>query len=72
MLELAQNLILNEDALNSLPEKNRPVFIYEWLCFLNKILIAAQKVNKISIFISKITFLRMIFSNINHILSSNY
>jgi len=43
MLELAQNLILNEDALNSLPENKRPVFIYEWLCFLNKVLAAAQK-----------------------------
>jgi hypothetical protein len=45
MLELAQSLILNEEALNSLPENKRPVFIYEWLCFLNKVLIAAQKVN---------------------------
>jgi hypothetical protein len=45
MLELAQNLVLNEEALNSLPENKRPVFIYEWLCFLNKVLVAAQKVN---------------------------
>jgi hypothetical protein len=45
MLELAQSLILNEEALNGLPENKRPVFIYEWLCFLNKVLIAAQKVN---------------------------
>lgn len=44
MLELAQSLILNEEALNSLPENKRPVFIYEWLCFLNKVLAAAQKV----------------------------
>ncbi|CAF4841473.1 unnamed protein product, partial [Rotaria sp. Silwood1] len=43
MLELAQSLILNEEALNSLPENKRPVFIYEWLCFLNKVLVAAQK-----------------------------
>jgi hypothetical protein len=49
MLELAQSLILNEEALNSLPENKRPVFIYEWLCFLNKVLIAAQKVNSNSI-----------------------
>jgi len=71
MLELAQNLILNEDALNSLPEKKRPIFIYEWLCFLNKVLIATPKVNKNSIFISNIIFLRMIFENINHRLSNN-
>ena len=47
MLELAQNLVLNEEALNSLPENKRPVFIYEWLCFLNKVLVAAQKVNSL-------------------------
>ena len=44
MLELAQSLVLNEEALKSLPENKRPVFIYEWLCFLNKVLVAAQKV----------------------------
>jgi hypothetical protein len=71
MLELAQNLILNEDALNSLPEKKRPIFIYEWLCFLKKVLIATTKVNKNSIFISNIIFLRTIFENINHRLSNN-
>ncbi|CAF1153890.1 unnamed protein product [Adineta ricciae] len=43
MLELAQSLVLNEEALKSLPENKRPVFIYEWLCFLNKVLVAAQK-----------------------------
>jgi hypothetical protein len=49
MLELAQSLILNEDALHGLPENKRPVFIYEWLCFLNKVLVAAQKVRRIEI-----------------------
>jgi hypothetical protein len=46
MLELAQNLILNEDALNSLSEKKRSVFIYEWLCFLSKVFSVAEKVNE--------------------------
>ena len=46
MLELAQSLVLNEEALHSLPENKRPVFIYEWLCFLNKVLVAAQKVTQ--------------------------
>jgi hypothetical protein len=58
MLELAQNLILNEDVLNGLPEKKRPVFIYEWLCFLNKVLITAQQVNKTSIFSFKLISLK--------------
>ena len=52
MFELAENLILNEDVLHNLSEKQRPIFIYEWLCYLNKVLIVAQKVNKISLFIS--------------------
>ncbi len=56
MLELAQSLILNEEALNSLPENKRPVFIYEWLCFLNKVLVAAQKVSLNSILISNRKF----------------
>jgi len=72
MLELAQSLILNEDALNSLSKKKRSVFIYEWLCFLNKVLSAAQKVNEHSIFLFEIGFLRMIFENVNHKLSNNY
>ena len=50
MIELAQNLILNEDVLNTLSDKEQTVFIYEWLCFLNKVLIAAQKVNKMFYF----------------------
>jgi hypothetical protein len=74
MLELAQSLILNEEALNSLPENKRPVFIYEWLCFLNKVLIAAQKVNSNSIVdieYKLFFFLRMIFVNVNHELLNN-
>ncbi len=76
MLELAQSLILNEEALNSLPENKRPVFIYEWLCFLNKVLIAAQKVNENSIFhidrnLYYFFFCRVIYVNVNHVLSSN-
>lgn len=47
MLELAQSLILNEEVLRSLPENKQPVFIYEWLCFLNKVLAAAQKVSTV-------------------------
>ncbi|KOC63073.1 HEAT repeat-containing protein 5B [Habropoda laboriosa] len=44
MMELSHSLTLNEDALNQIPEAKRPVFIFEWLRFLDKVLIAAQKV----------------------------
>lgn len=44
MMELSHSLTLNEDALNQIPEAKRPVFVFEWLRFLEKVLIAAQKV----------------------------
>ncbi|XP_058822111.1 HEAT repeat-containing protein 5B isoform X2 [Topomyia yanbarensis] len=42
-MELSHSLTLNEDALNQLPEQKRSVFIFEWLRFLDKVLVAAQK-----------------------------
>lgn len=44
MMELSHSLTLNEEALKEIPEQKKPVFIIEWLRFLDKILIAAQKV----------------------------
>ncbi|KAK2577979.1 hypothetical protein KPH14_008413 [Odynerus spinipes] len=43
MMELSHSLTLNEDALDQIPEAKRPVFIFEWLRFLDKVLVAAQK-----------------------------
>ncbi|CAF3203810.1 unnamed protein product [Rotaria sp. Silwood2] len=34
-------MLINDTPI--LPENKRPVFIYEWLYFLNKVLLAAQK-----------------------------
>uniref|UniRef100_A0A8B9L1K5 HEAT repeat-containing protein 5B n=1 Tax=Astyanax mexicanus TaxID=7994 RepID=A0A8B9L1K5_ASTMX len=42
-MELAHSLLLNEDALAQITEAKRPVFIFEWLRFLNKVLVAANK-----------------------------
>ncbi|XP_053671302.1 HEAT repeat-containing protein 5B isoform X1 [Anopheles nili] len=42
-MELSHSLTLNETALSQLPEQKRPVFIFEWLRFLDKVLVAAQK-----------------------------
>jgi HEAT repeat-containing protein 5 len=44
-MELAHSLLLNEEALSRMPEAKRPVFIFEWLRFLDKVLVAAQKVD---------------------------
>ncbi|XP_076872255.1 HEAT repeat-containing protein 5B isoform X2 [Brachyhypopomus gauderio] len=44
-MELAHSLLLNEDALAQITEAKRPVFIFEWLRFLNKVLISANKVD---------------------------
>lgn len=43
-MELSHSLTLNEEALAQLPEAKRAVFIFEWLRFLDKVLVAAQKV----------------------------
>lgn len=43
-MELAHSLLLNEDALAQVTEAKRPVFIFEWLRFLDKVLVAANKV----------------------------
>lgn len=42
-MELSHSLTLNEEALKQLPEHKRPVFVFEWLRFLDKVLVAAQK-----------------------------
>lgn len=44
-MELSHSLTLNEEALSQLPESKRPVFVFEWLRFLDKVLVAAQKVS---------------------------
>ncbi|XP_049845033.1 HEAT repeat-containing protein 5B isoform X1 [Schistocerca gregaria] len=43
MMELSHSLTLNEEALRQIPEAKRPVFVFEWLRFLDKVLVAAQK-----------------------------
>lgn len=43
-MELAHSLLLNEEALSKVAENKRPVFVFEWLRFLDKVLVAAQKV----------------------------
>lgn len=43
-MELAHSLLLNEEALAHVTEAKRAVFIFEWLRFLDKVLIAANKV----------------------------
>jgi len=42
-MEQIQGLTLNEEALQQVPEVKRPIFIYEWLRFLDKSLNCAKK-----------------------------
>lgn len=37
-------MTLNETALQQLPDDKKPLFIFEWLRFLDKVLVAASKV----------------------------
>ena len=43
-MELAHSLCLNVDVADKLSEHKRPVFVYEWLRFLEKVLSAARRV----------------------------
>jgi len=56
MMELSHSLLLNEEALKQLPETKRPVFIFEWLRFLDKVLVTSKKVSFSSSFISTGSF----------------
>ncbi|KAG8444154.1 hypothetical protein GDO86_009365 [Hymenochirus boettgeri] len=42
-MELAHSLLLKEDALAQITEAKKSVFIFEWLRFLDKVLVAANK-----------------------------
>ncbi|KAL1493305.1 hypothetical protein ABEB36_011384 [Hypothenemus hampei] len=41
-MELSHSLTLNEEALAQLSDSNKPVFIFEWLRYLDKVLVAAE------------------------------
>jgi len=43
-MEMSSNLTLNEEALAKLPESKKALFVFEWLQFLQNVLVAAQKV----------------------------
>lgn len=43
-MEVSHSLTLNEAALQQLPDDKKPHFIFEWLRFLDKVLVAAHKV----------------------------
>ncbi|MCP9264667.1 HTR5B [Dirofilaria immitis] len=43
MMEQSNSLLLNEEALNLCADSKKPVFIYEWLRYLDRILPAAEK-----------------------------
>lgn len=57
-MELAHSLLLNEDALAQITEAKRPVFVFEWLRFLDKVLVAA---NRVSVFCFCFFFLTFSF-----------
>lgn len=42
-MEVSHSLTLNEAALQQLPDDKKPHFIFEWLRFLDKVLVAAHK-----------------------------
>lgn len=51
MMEQSNSLLLNEEALSLCTDSKKPVFVYEWLRYLNRILPATEKVHCIIVYI---------------------
>lgn len=47
-MELAHSLLLNEEAYNQLGEVQKAEFIFEWLRYLEKLLLATSRVGKMT------------------------
>lgn len=47
-MELAHSLLLNEEAYNQLGEVQKAEFIFDWLRYLEKLLLATSRVGKIA------------------------
>lgn len=43
---MSHSLLLNEEAFKQIPDQKKPVFVFEWLRYLDRVLVAAQKVRK--------------------------
>lgn len=43
-MESSHSLTLNEDAFKQIPDHKKPVYVFEWLRYLDRGLVAAQKV----------------------------
>lgn len=41
----SHSLTLNEEAFKQIPDHKKPVYVFEWLRYLDKGLVAAQKVS---------------------------
>lgn len=48
-MDSAHNLVLNEEAFKKIEEHKKPVYVFEWLRSLDKLLLVAQKVSFIYI-----------------------
>lgn len=46
-MESSHSLILNEEAFKLIPDHKKPVYVFEWLRYLDKGLVAAQKVSSL-------------------------
>lgn len=47
-MELAHSLLLNEEAYSQLGEVQKAEFIFDWLRYLEKLLLATSRVGKIT------------------------
>lgn len=60
-MEMSHSLTLNEEAYKKVPDQQKPVFLFEWLRYLDKVLVVAHKVSFLQ-FISTIVSLIIIIT----------
>ena len=42
-MDLSHNIVLNEEVLKSLSDQKKPIFVFEWLRFVERSILSAQK-----------------------------
>lgn len=60
-MELAHSLLLNEEAYSQLGEVQKAEFIFDWLRYLEKLLLATSRVGKIVFLVLLVWFFIFVF-----------
>ena len=64
-MEQSNSLLLNEEALKQCSDQTKPIFIYEWLRYLDRILPVTQKVSLAKVSYMEFVCFRQISRTVN-------